>query len=679
MSGQTAQEAARRFLEETRNSGGSKREQSVMQYHSLEKRTAVLEQTVAQLQSVVSMLTQNGMDVQLQNARQVVSGLLRENEKLKSQLFKVTKQQKHSSTGPSVAPPNYPRYQSTSVKSSGGTRRRAHASPTFGDSSSSTPKSTTPPAQNHTTSNQPQEPALTPQLNVEYPEGYNPMARRYSISSESFSPENFVDEIATLPPKSAEENARISQAVMKNVVFKNLDKEQMTEVVNTMYTEKVEPGKNVVVEGSFLEENEMYVIESGELDVYYGDEVVARLKAGDVFGEIALMYTCPRTATVKAVTECSLWVLNRVTFRRVLMQDSLRRRTLYQSFLSRVPILSGLYPYECAKIADSLVPMYFKAGDVVIQQGDRNADLFYIVEIGKAVATKIDENGSGVSEFSLEYGPGGYFGELVLLYDSPRAATVTAVTDLKTLTITREHFAQLLAPIQEILKRNKENYKTYAQLKSSNRTSKTSKLAKTIPVAPFTALEGKLSQILVHLQGYKKALFENSVTLHLDQEDLLQLFSFLPEFTSVHAGVTAALKEWTQGDDLPYIANEELLALYTDYNKQLPSRHALVERVMDSVMAKAFLEGCDKLTGGSLMSFLTFLSTYPKTLQELIEQYVSTGASATPLLPVQEGEATDSSKEDTKDDDETDSPSPSPSTTTTLAFVEKLKGLVKGE
>lgn len=43
----------------------------------------------------------------------------------------------------------------------------------------------------------------------------------------------------------------------------------------------------------------MYVVASGELDVFYGTTLVATIGPGSAFGEIALMYGCPRTATVK--------------------------------------------------------------------------------------------------------------------------------------------------------------------------------------------------------------------------------------------------------------------------------------------------------------------------------------------------------------------------------------------
>ena len=43
----------------------------------------------------------------------------------------------------------------------------------------------------------------------------------------------------------------------------------------------------------------MYVVDKGDLDVLYSNEVVATLGPGSAFGEIALMYNCPRTATIR--------------------------------------------------------------------------------------------------------------------------------------------------------------------------------------------------------------------------------------------------------------------------------------------------------------------------------------------------------------------------------------------
>lgn len=56
---------------------------------------------------------------------------------------------------------------------------------------------------------------------------------------------------------------------------------------------------------------------------------------------------------------------------------------------------------------------------------------------------------------------GGYFGELALLNDTPRAATITAVADSKLLVMDRAAFKRLLGPLVDILKRNMDVYAKY--------------------------------------------------------------------------------------------------------------------------------------------------------------------------------------------------------------------------
>ena len=83
------------------------------------------------------------------------------------------------------------------------------------------------------------------------------------------------------------------------------------------------------------------------------------------------------------------------------------------------------------RIASLLVPAPAPRGDVVIRAGDVG-DRFYIVEAG----TLVVETGEARSEI----GPGGFFGEIALLRDVPRTATVRAVTESQLYTLQREDF-----------------------------------------------------------------------------------------------------------------------------------------------------------------------------------------------------------------------------------------------
>jgi cAMP-dependent protein kinase regulator len=87
-------------------------------------------------------------------------------------------------------------------------------------------------------------------------------------------------------------------------------------------------------------------------------------------------------------------------------------------------------------------------------------DVFYMVESGEAEATKTFEAGKP-AKVVKEYKNGDYFGELALIKGEPRAANVLARTDLKLVSLDRGSFKRLLGPIEEILKRNADQYTKY--------------------------------------------------------------------------------------------------------------------------------------------------------------------------------------------------------------------------
>lgn len=175
---------------------------------------------------------------------------------------------------------------------------------------------------------------------------------------------------------------------------------------------------------------------------------VATIEPGGSFGELALMYNAPRAATVMSADgACTLWALDRVTFRRILMDSTFQRRRLYESFLEEVPILSTLTKYERSKIADALETHKFPPGTTIIKQGDIG-EAFYLLESGEAEAYK-----SGTEEPVKYYNKGDYFGELALLNDAPRAASVISKTEVKVATLSKDGFQRLLGPVESIMRR----------------------------------------------------------------------------------------------------------------------------------------------------------------------------------------------------------------------------------
>ncbi|KAI9019387.1 camp-dependent protein kinase regulatory subunit [Phycomyces nitens] len=284
--------------------------------------------------------------------------------------------------------------------------------------------------------------------------------RRTSVSAESMAPTQGRDFVKTVIPKSPEQCARIRESVENNFLFRNLDEEQYQDVVDAMAEKRLPVKEHVIEQGAVGDY--FYVVEQGTLDCYIakGDAEpvkVTNYEAGGSFGELALMYNAPRAATIIATSDVVLWALDRVTFRTILMENTSRKRRMYETFLEEVHLLKSLESYERYKIADALESVYFEQGQQVVVQGDVG-DQFYLIETGEAVFYKTDEQ--GITREVNRFGRGCFFGELALLNDSPRAVTVVANSRLKCATLGKKAFTRLLGPVLDILKRNSENYHT---------------------------------------------------------------------------------------------------------------------------------------------------------------------------------------------------------------------------
>lgn len=104
--------------------------------------------------------------------------------------------------------------------------------------------------------------------------------------------------------------------------------------------------------------------------------------------------------------------------------------------LQRVPIFQGLEHRDLERIAGSMKPRTFHAGATVTSEGSGGVG-FFVIEEGTAKVTI-----GGDERRTL--GPGDYFGEVALLTDSPRTATITADSDLRCYGMTSWDFKPLV-------------------------------------------------------------------------------------------------------------------------------------------------------------------------------------------------------------------------------------------
>lgn len=297
------------------------------------------------------------------------------------------------------------------------------------------------------------------------PSDYN-MNRRTSVSAESLTPSHHEDSNWKPPlhAKTADQLSRLRASVSQNFLFSHLDDDSSNLVLGAL-VEKPIPAKDIKVITQGDAGDYFYVVERGTFDIYVNPSgtvepgpngmgnKVNSIGPGGSFGELALMYNAPRAATVVSTeANSTLWALDRVTFRRILMDSAYGRRRMYEKFLEEVPLLSELTLYERSKIADALEMQKFPAGATIIQEG-APGDAFFFLETGEAEAFKSDVGG-GTEPVKL-YKKGDYFGELALLDDKPRAASVVASKngEVKVATLGKQGFQRLLGPVEAIMRR----------------------------------------------------------------------------------------------------------------------------------------------------------------------------------------------------------------------------------
>lgn len=290
------------------------------------------------------------------------------------------------------------------------------------------------------------------------PAAYLQGKQRASVSAEAYGAWNQVKSFT--PPvhaKTADQKTRLTDVLTSCFLFSSLEKAELDIIINAMVETGLEADKRIIQEGE--DGDVMYVIEKGIIEclkVLGGEEkVVKRCGPGDFFGELALLYNCPRAASVEAREASVLWQLDRETFNHIVRDASMKKRETYEDFLKSVPLFETLGSYERGAVADSLKKETVAAGSSVISQGEVG-NKFYIVSEGSLTAKK--KGADSMSKDVFSYKRGDYFGELALLNSEVRAATVVANTDCELLWLDAKTFKSLLGPVEEIMKRKASEY-----------------------------------------------------------------------------------------------------------------------------------------------------------------------------------------------------------------------------
>lgn len=221
-------------------------------------------------------------------------------------------------------------------------------------------------------------------------------------------------------------------------LFLNRKEKDLQKLSSLLTVESHQAGSPIVIQGE--QGQEMFLLCQGQAEVLkktasgYQDKL-AELQPGAIFGELALFDHCRRTATIRAISACSVVRITNAMLSEVFSADELL-------FLKdHIRISSTLVSNSVFRqVPQELVSLFLNqaelrqvnAGETLIKEGEIGHDFFVILK-GSFLVTRNRQQLAVLS-------PGEFFGEIALLQEVPRQATVAAQVKGELLVLNRKSF-----------------------------------------------------------------------------------------------------------------------------------------------------------------------------------------------------------------------------------------------
>lgn len=187
----------------------------------------------------------------------------------------------------------------------------------------------------------------------------NLKSKRIAISAESaqsrFNNVKNSKDVLKEHEKDEETEEFLKNAIYENDFLKNLEIDQIDNIVACMYPVDFDEGALIIREGDIG--NILYVVDEGIVEVTKNQRLVCTMSSGKLFGELAILYNCTRTASIrglstsffdqpsrflfftffffKALTNCKLWAIDRSTFQAIMMRFGIEKHDEYMELLKK--------------------------------------------------------------------------------------------------------------------------------------------------------------------------------------------------------------------------------------------------------------------------------------------------------------------------------------------------------
>ena len=268
--------------------------------------------------------------------------------------------------------------------------------------------------------------------------------------------------------------------------FASLPPAEQSRLFSSLECVSYPPGQVVITEGEASREM-FFVVSSGrgfEAEVFRrrpggGERIVTSLRTGQLFGERFFLYRrdIARNASVRVSAACPAdLVLARLSPELFPLWERLRLFLLVR----RLPLFASLRPDDRATLFGRFYCRVFEEGELILRQGDRGLEFFVLAEGNVTVL----ERGPSEERVLCSLHCGHFFGEMALLSDEPRVASVRAASRSVCLCLSKEDFSSALSleAFEEVVARIQADRQRTRRLRPSPMMNKKAKSISDMPV-----------------------------------------------------------------------------------------------------------------------------------------------------------------------------------------------------
>ncbi len=325
-----------------------------------------------------------------------------------------------------------------------------------------------------------------------------------------------LDTLADLPKAlSIEVKLYLNRELVQKVpLFKDAEPDLIRDIVVALGFEISTPGEYIIKKGDIGDS--MYFLSKGNAEVILPDGRVFPLKAGSFFGEIALLKSIPRTASIRAKDYCELYYLEKEVFDKVLVRYAYfservkaeaerlldkdkqykEKKDRYSEIIQKVPLFQDADSELIGEIIIALKSRSCNAGEFIVRKGELGDSMYFI---NKGSAEVIAEDGETVV---VTLKDGNFFGEIALLNSIPRTVSVRATDYCELAYLEKEAFDKVLEKfptfserVEAVAEERLSNDEQYIQKKELYKD-----MIKKVPLLQ-TAESALIREILLALQS----------------------------------------------------------------------------------------------------------------------------------------------------------------------------------